>query len=289
MAFTATATWSWSVFWEFVLNPWALWQYAHNMTAAVITGSFVMAAIGAVWTLLQKFREHAEICLRLGVTCGLVASIVVIFPTGDRQGKMVADHQPITLAAMEGLFESGPQAELAIIGQPDVQNRRLENPIVVPGALSFLAYGSFGHTVTGLNDFPEDQWPDSLELLYYAYHIMAGLGTFFIIIMGTAAWLLARGRLLQSRRMLWVLMLAVPFPYIANLAGWWTAELGRQPWVVYGLFRTTAGSSPSVHSGNVIFTTIGFVGMYVVLFMIFLYMILREVEHGPLPRVSSDK
>ena len=159
----------------------------------------------------------------------------------------------------------------------------MENPIVVPGVLSFLAYGTFGHTVTGLNDFPEDRWPDSLELLYYVYHIIAGLGTFFIIIMASAAWLLARGRLQASRRMLWVLMLAVPFPYIANLAGWWTAELGRQSWLVYGLLRTTAGDSPSVHAGNVIFTIIGFIGMYVVLFMIFLYMILREVERGPVP------
>lgn len=274
-------------FWEFLLNPWALWQYAHNMTAAVITASFVMAAIGAAWTLLQRYPVHAAICLRLGVICGLMASIVIIFPTGDRQGKLVAQKQPVTLAAMEGLFDSGPGAELAIIGQPDVQNRRLENPVVVPGALSFLVYGTFGHTVVGLNDFPEDQWPDSLELLYYVYHIMAGLGTFFIVIMGSAAWLLLRGRLQSSRRMLWVLMLSLPFPYIANLAGWWTAELGRQPWLVYGLCRTTSGSSPSVHAGNVVFTILGFAGMYLVLFMIFLYMILREVGHGPMPAKGS--
>jgi cytochrome d ubiquinol oxidase subunit I len=276
-------------FWQFVLSPWALWQYAHTMTAAVITASFVMAAIGAAWTLLGRYREHADICLRLGVTCGLIASVIVIFPTGDQQGKMVAHNQPMSLAAMEGLFDSGPYAELAIIGQPDVKNRRLENPIVVPGALSFLIYGSFGQTVAGLNDFPEDEWPDSLELLYYVYHIMAGLGTLFILVMASAGWLLIRGRLQESRRMLWILMLSVPFPYIANLAGWWTAELGRQPWLVFGWLRTSAGSSTSVHSGNVIFTILGFAGMYVALFMIFLYMILREVEHGPVPRGIAIK
>src|SRR5262249_30999521 len=137
-------------------------------------------------------------------------------------------------------------------GQPDIQNRQLQNPIIVPGMLSFLAYGSFGSTVKGLNDFPEDQWPDSVELLYYAYHIMAGLGTIFIVIMLAATWQLWRGRLSTSRRLLWVLMLAIPFPYIANIAGWWTAELGRQPWVVYGLLRTTNATSPSVHAGNVV-------------------------------------
>lgn len=268
-------------FWEFVLNPWALWQYAHNMMAAVVTSSFVMAAVGAAWTLLGKHAEHAAICLRLGISAGLIATILLIFPTGDEQGKMVARHQPVTLAAMEGLFEGGPDAELAIIGQPDVENRRLENPVVVPGALSFLAYGTFGSTVKGLNDFPEDQWPDNIELLYYAYHIMVGLGTIFLVTLVSAAWFLWRGTLQSARRMLWILMLIVPFPYIATLAGWWTAELGRQPWVVHGLMRTADASSPSVHTGNVVFATLGFAGMYLVLFMIFIHLVFREIDRGP--------
>ena len=120
-----------------------------------------------------------------GSSSGLVSSLLVAFPAGDGAGKMVAKHQPVTLAAMEGLFEGGPYAELAIIGQPDVAARRLENPIVVPWILSFLCYGSFGSTVHGLNDFPQDQWPHNVELLYYSYHIMAGLGTLFILTMGS--------------------------------------------------------------------------------------------------------
>lgn len=143
-------------FWEFVLNPWAVWQYAHTMVASVVTSCFVVAAVGAAWALMGKHPEHATICLRLGVIAGLISSALVIYPTGDEHGKMVARHQPVTLAAMEGLFEGGPQAELALIGQPDVKKRKLENPIVVPGVVSFLAYGSFGSTVRGLNDFPED-------------------------------------------------------------------------------------------------------------------------------------
>jgi cytochrome bd ubiquinol oxidase subunit I len=273
-------------FWEFVLNPWALWQYAHNMMASVVTSSFVMAAVGAAWTLLGKHTEHAAICLRLGIVTGLSATVLLIFPTGDQQGKLIVRHQPVTLAAMEGLFDGGPDAELAIIGQPDVQNRRLENPVVVPGALSFLAYGTFGSTVKGLNDFPEDQWPDNIELLYYAYHIMVGLGTIFLVTLVTAAWFLWRGTLQSARRMLWILMLIVPFPYIATLAGWWTAELGRQPWVVHGLMRTADATSPSVHTGNVVFTTLGFAGMYLVLFMIFIHLVFREIDRGPVTRAA---
>jgi len=141
-------------FWSFLLNPWALWQYSHNMTAAVLLAAFVMAGAGAAWSLLGIHLEQARICLKVGAVAGLVSSLIVIFPTGDGQGKRVAAHQPATLAAMEGLFESGPYAKLALIGQPDLKNRRLENPIHVPGLVSFLAYETFGSTVLGLNDFP---------------------------------------------------------------------------------------------------------------------------------------
>jgi cytochrome d ubiquinol oxidase subunit I len=268
-------------FWEFLFNPWTLWQYAHNMTASVITAAFVVCSVGAYWSLMEKHLDHALICLRVGVLAGLPACILVAFPTGDRQGKLVAEHQPATLAAMEGLFESGPNAELAIIGQPDVKNRKLENPIVVPGALSFLVYGTFGSNVKGLNDFPEKEWPGNVELLYYCYHIMVGLGTIFVLVMAVAAFLLWRNKLHQSRKVLWVLMLSVPFPYIATTAGWWTAELGRQPWVVYGLLRTAGGGSPQVNAGNVVFTTLGFAGLYLVLGILFLYQVLRELNRGP--------
>jgi cytochrome d ubiquinol oxidase subunit I len=268
-------------FWRFVLNPWAAWQYAHNMTASVITASFVVAGAGAYWTLMGQDREHALICLRTGVITGLISCVVVLFPTGDQHGKLVARHQPVTLAAMEGVFESGPDAELAIIGQPNVPARRLENPIVVPYVLSFLAYGSFGSTVKGLNDFPVEEWPHNVELLYYAYHIMVGLGTIFFVVMAAAAFQLWRGRLAQSRRMLWVLMLAVPFPYIATTAGWWTAELGRQPWLVHGLQRTMDGGSPQVSAGDVVFTTLGFAGLYLVLGLLFVYQVVRMLVRGP--------
>jgi len=268
-------------FWTFLLNPWTIWQYAHTMMATVITASFVVAGVGAFWSLMGQHGPHAMICLRIGVIAGLLACVLVLFPTGDQHGKLVAQHQPVALAAMEGLFEGGPAAELAIIGQPDVKARRLENPVVVPGVLSFLAYGSFGVTVKGLNDFPEKDWPQNVELLYYCYHIMVGLGTFFILIMAIAAFLLWRGTLQRSRRTLWVLMLSMPFPYIATIAGWWTAELGRQPWIVYNIRRTADANSSLVQAGNVIFTTLGFAGLYLILGIVFLYQVIQAMARGP--------
>src|SRR6202451_1518643 len=219
--------------WKFVFNPWALWQYAHNMTASVITASFVVSSVGAYWSLMGQHADHARIFLLFGVIAGLVSCVLIAMPTGDQHGKMVARHQPVTLAAMEGLFKGGPEAELAIIGQPNVKNRRLENPIVVPYILSFLAHGRFGSTVKALNDLPGKEWPDNVGVLYYPCHIRVGLGRMLTVVMAIASLLLWRNKLEQSRGMLWILMLSAPFPYIATMAGWWTTELGRPPWGIH--------------------------------------------------------
>jgi cytochrome bd ubiquinol oxidase subunit I len=267
--------------WAYLSNPWALWQYAHTMSASVITAAFVVAAIGAYWALMGMHATHARINLRIGVVAGLVACAVQLFPTGDQSGKLVAEHQPAALAAMEGKFESSAPAELAIIGQPDIEAKRLDNPIVVPAVLSFLAYGSFGATVVGLNDIARTEWPDNVELLYFCYHIMVGLGTLLALVMLVSAWLLYRKKLETTRPMLWVLMLAVPFPYIATTTGWLTAELGRQPWLVYGLLRVENGTSANVSAGNAAFSTLGFMGLYLVLGVAFLYLVARQVGHGP--------
>ena len=219
--------------------------------------------------------------LRAGTVIGLVASLLVAFPTGDQQAKMVGNHQPVTLAAMEGKFVGGPEAGVTVIGQPNVAAQRLDNPIEVPGALSFLAYGHFGSNVHGLDDYPKESWPDNIELLYYSFHLMITLGTIFIVLMAYAGIQNLRGRLESSRWLLWVLMLAFPFPYVANMLGWMTAELGRQPWLVYGLFRTSYGCSKVVSSGDTLFTLIGFVGLYLVLGVLFLGLVGREISHGP--------
>ncbi|MGE5347473.1 MAG: cytochrome ubiquinol oxidase subunit I [Acidithiobacillales bacterium] len=265
----------------FVLNPWALLQYAHNQLSAVATASFVVASLGAFYLLEGRHQEAARRFLGLGTVAGFVSSVLVAFPTGDLQAKLVARYQPVTLAAMEGRFESGGMAPIDLIGQPNVREKRLDNPIRVPGILSFLAYGTFRADVRGLSEFPENEWPDNIELLYYAFHIMAGLGTILIAVMALAAALLAAGRLERSRTMLTILMFAFPFPYIAVVAGWLTAELGRQPWLVYGILRTAEGASPNVHSGTALFTLIGFCGLYALLSVLFLFLIAREIGHGP--------
>jgi cytochrome d ubiquinol oxidase subunit I len=265
----------------YVFNPWAFVQYTHNMAASVVTAAFVIAAVGAFYSLRGIHREQARLYLHTGTLVGLLAAILVAFPTGDAQAKLVAEHQPITLAAMEGRFESGAAAPLTFIGQPDRQARRIDNAVRAPAILSILAYGTPQRSVRGLNEFPERDWPSNIELLYYSFHVMAGLGTSFILLMSLANLARFRGRLEQSRGLLWVLMLAFPFPYIATTAGWMTTELGRQPWLIYGLFRTAEGHSASVSSGNALFTLIGFTGLYFVLGLLFFALMARKIAHGP--------
>jgi cytochrome bd ubiquinol oxidase subunit I len=278
-----------SSFWGLLLNKWSLWQYAHTMLGAVQTGCFVMAAVGAYYLLTTRHEDYGRIFVKGGVLVGAAAALLQLFPTGDAQGKLIAEHQPVTLAAMEGLFHTETGAPLAILGQPDVQERKLDNPLAVPKMLSFLTYREWAANIRGLDAFSEDQWPDMIPLLYYSYHVMVGLGTVFIAVMVLAALFLWHGKLYSSRPILWLLMLCVPLPYIANTAGWMTAELGRQPWLIYGLMRTAHGVSPRVDAGNAWFTLIGFMGLYMVLGILWLFLVYREIEQGPDPSTGLSR
>jgi cytochrome d ubiquinol oxidase subunit I len=268
-------------FWGLLTNPWALIQYAHNMSGAVVTGAFVMCAVGSFYVLEDRFSDYGEVFLRVGVIAGLLSCCAQIFPTGDMHGKYMARHQPAALAAMEGLFNTERGAAIVLLGQPNQEQRTIDNPLAVNDVLSFLVYGTTKAEVTGLDQVPRDQWPEPLPLLFYSYHIMAGLGTYFAGVMVVAGFLLWRGRLFTTRWVLWPLMLSFPLPYIANTAGWMTAEIGRQPWMVYGLVRTSEGYSKYVSSGNSLFTLIGFMGLYSVLSVLFILLIYRIVQRGP--------
>ncbi|WHZ24811.1 MAG: Cytochrome d ubiquinol oxidase subunit I [Nitrospira sp.] len=262
-------------------NPWLFWQYTHNMTAAVVTGSFVMAAVGSFYLLSARHVAYAKTFLRTGVVSGAISITLMVFPTGDGNAKQVFEHQPVKGAAFEGLFKSERGAGLLLIGQPNMETMTIDNPLEVPAALSFLVYDELYAEVKGLDAFPREDWPDNLPLLYYSYHVMVGLGTILMGVMGLAMLWLWRGRLFEAKWLLWLVMLSAPFPYIATTAGWMTAELGRQPWLVYGVLRTAEGASPLVHSGNALFTLLGFLGIYLMLGLLFLFLIVETIHQGP--------
>jgi cytochrome bd ubiquinol oxidase subunit I len=269
--------------WGLVTNPWVGWQYAHNMGGAAITGAFVLAAMGAFYLLSGRHLEFARISIRVGVVGALIFTALQIFPTGDRSAHNVARYQPSAFAAMEGLFKTEKGAPLVILGNPNTERRRLDSSLAMPHFLSFLTSRRWNERLTGLDTIPPSRWPDSVPLVYYAYHIMVGLGTLLLLVAALAVLALRRGRLFRSKPMLWALMLAFPFTYIANIAGWVTAETARQPWVIFGVQLTRNAASPpsSVPAGTGIFTLLGFAGLYLLIGIVFLMLILRIVARGP--------
>ena len=270
-----------SSFWALMLNPWAWLEYAHNMSGAVITGAFVMSSVGALYLLQRREEEYGRIFLKLGVIAGFLSCAAQIFPTGDLHGKYLAKHQPAAIAGMEGLFHSEKGAPLVVMGQPNFETQTIDNPLAVNKVLSFLIYGTTVAEVQGLDKTPRDQWPTTLPLLFYSYHIMAGLGTYFVALMALAAWLLWRGKLYVSRWILWPILLSFPLPYIANTAGWMCAEIGRQPWLVYGLIRTSEGYSKYIGAGTSLFTLLGFLGMYSMLSILWIVLVYNFIQGGP--------
>ncbi len=268
-------------------NSWIWPQYMHTMSGAVITGAFMMTGLGAYYLLAKRDIDYGHMFVTLGVITGLLASAFQLYPSGDMEGLQVTTYQPTKLAAMEGLFQTQSGAGIVIIGQPNTTTGTIDNPIIVPDVLSFLTYRRWTAVVKGLDAFPADQRPDTVDMTYYSYHIMVGLGTIFLAIMGLAVLLLWRRRLFQTRWMLWILMLAAPFPYIANTAGWFTTELGRQPWVIFGLMRTVHGSSPLLSTGNIIFTLLGFAGIYLLLGLLYVILVVFEALTGPTARAAE--
>jgi len=233
-----------SSLWGLLSNPWARWQYPHTIIGSVVTAAFVMASIGAFYCLQGRHQAYARTFLRLGVTTGLISSLLMPFPTGDGQNKNVAKYQPATLAAMEGLFETTQGAPLAIIGQPDTQQKKLDNPILVPRMLSFLMYQRWMAEVKGLDAFPEDEQPENIRapVLQLSHdgrpwdHLHRGDGGVRLEAMEGPA-------VREHRLALGHHGSCCRFPYIANTTGWITAEIGRQPWIIHGLLRISDGVS----------------------------------------------
>jgi cytochrome d ubiquinol oxidase subunit I len=209
-------------------NPWLLPAFLHNQMASLVTSSFVVASIGAFYILGKTNVEYGKLFLKTGVIFGLVSSLLVAFPTGGWNAKNVAKFQPAAFATMEGIFETEHAgAEIVLIGQPNMVEKKLDNKIAVPNILSFLTYQDWDRQILGMDKFTKDELLDNIPALYYSYHIMVGLGTIFIGMMSLAVFFLCREKLYQFKPLLWGIMFLAPFAYVANITGWYVAELGR--------------------------------------------------------------
>jgi cytochrome bd ubiquinol oxidase subunit I len=265
-------------FWGMVFNPSAMVRFTHSVNGAFIQGSFLVISVAAYFLIKKRHIEFAKRSIATALIVATIASVAQLF-IGHWHAKVVAEHQPPKLAAFEGQYETTDNASLTIFGYTN-EDKRETVAFQIPGMLSWLIYGDVNGVVTGLNDFPEDEWPP-VAIVFQTYHIMVGLGMFFIAFTLFSSFLLIRKKLFQAKWILQIMVISVILPVIANQLGWVSAEVGRQPWVVYGLMKTSEGISKSVTAPEVWTSLILFFIVYTLLFFVWLYVLDREIKHGP--------
>jgi cytochrome d ubiquinol oxidase subunit I len=265
-------------FWAMVFNPSSMDRLFHTLCGGWQAGAFLVVSVSAWYLLKRKHTDFARASLRLGLVVGFVASLLQLV-SGDSSARTVAKHQPAKLAAMEGIYETTTHAPLSLFGWVDEKGERVLGP-VVPGMLSYLAFGDASAPVKGLNEFPPKDRP-LVQPVFQFYHLMVGIGLGMIAVSGLGCFMLWRGRVFERRWMLWLLVPTVLGPQIANQAGWFTAEMGRQPWIVYGLMRTSEGLSAVVKAHTVLTSLILFTLLYMLLFGVFVYVLNDKIQHGP--------
>ncbi len=269
-------------FWVAVFNPSTLPRFFHTLVASLISGAFFMTGIAAYWIIRNKNLEIAKKAISFSVVFGLVASLLALFPTGHEHAKQVARTQPEKFAAIQGLYKTQEGAPLAIFAIPGTKPPKLHFPIEIPGLLSWLAFGDFDAEIKGINEFPQDEIPP-LFLTFVSYHNMVLLGIYFIFISALSVYLLRKKKLFENKKILKLLIWSTPLPLIASQLGWITAEVGRQPWIVYKLMKTKDAVSITVSAGELLFSIIMFVLIYIFLLSIFLSLLFRWVKKGPEP------
>jgi cytochrome d ubiquinol oxidase subunit I len=266
-------------FWAMVFNPSAMVRLSHTVLGAWQSAAFFVLSVSAFYLIKRRHVEFARASMKIGLVVAVAASLGSL-ATGHFSALVVSKYQPAKLAAMEAHYPASAPADLSLFGYVDERAEKVVG-VSLPGMLSFLVHGDADMPVTGLGSFPPQDRPP-VQPVFQAYHAMLGIGMALIglSLLGVLLWW--RGTLFETRWLLWVYVFAVLGPQAANQLGWFTAEVGRQPWIVYGLMRTTAAGSPTVTSGQVLMSLAMFVLIYLALFVLFIYLLDQKIRHGPL-------
>ncbi len=266
-------------FWAMVFNPSSVDRLLHVWLGAFLAGAFLVMSVHAFYILKNRFVELSEKAFKIALVVAGVFSVLQLF-VGHLSAHGVAENQPPKLAAFEGHFERNAPADMYLFGWVDKESQKVYGP-KIPGGLSFLVDFDFKAPIKGLNHFPEDEQPSAVNAVFQFYHLMVALGIFFIVLslFGLFQWW--RGKLFRHKWLMWVFVIAVILPQLANQFGWFAAEMGRQPWVVYGLLRTSDAISAVVKANQVWFSLIMFTLIYILLFILFLYLLDRKIKAGP--------
>jgi len=274
-------------FWAMVFNPSSIDRILHVWLGAFLSGSFLVISIAAYYILKKRHVEFAKKAFGIGLTVALISSYAQLF-VGHRSAEIVAKYQPTKLAAMEGHFDSSAKADMYLFGYINEKNQQTHG-VAIPGGLSFLINYDFNAPVKGLNAFAPADRPRSLNIVFQSYHIMIAVGMLLIVLTTIGKILQKRNKLFNKRWLMIVFVWSVLLPEIGNQVGWYTAEVGRQPWVVYGLLRTSEALSKAVTANQVLFSLILFAAVYTLLFVLFIFLLNRKIQHGPEYRQTNDE
>jgi cytochrome d ubiquinol oxidase subunit I len=277
-------------FWAAVFNPSTIPRYTHTVTSAWVCGAFLMSGISAWFFLRNRRSDVARESLKLGVVASLV-SVVLIFATGDHHARQVAHTQEAKFAAMEGLYSTTHGAPFVLFSLPPRQHGKPESPeLIITNLTSFLAFGNFQAPVKGLDEFPREQWPP-VAITFLSFHNMVILGNLMLLVALVGCVQLYRRRLETSKFALRLLLWSIPIPTIAIQLGWMAAEAGRQPWIVYGVMKTSDGVSKVVSAPEIVFSITLFGVIYLLLGAVWIFLLRKEIVHGPegeeLPEVAG--
>lgn len=274
-------------FWAMVFNPSSVDRLTHVWLGAFLAGAFLVMSVHAYYMVKGKYIEISRKAFKIALIVATIFSLGQLF-TGHQSADGVAKNQPAKLAALEGHYEESAPADMYIMGWVDQKNQEVSG-IKIPGGLSFLLDYDVETPVTGLNAFPEDERPSQVNAVFQFYHIMVAIGMALIFLTLFASFLLWRGKLFNKKWLLWIFVFAVFLPQIANQVGWFAAEMGRQPWVVYGLLRTDEAFSQAVSDNQILFSLILFFLIYALLFTLFIYLLHKKIKHGPYEEAESDE
>ena len=264
-------------FWAMVFNPSSVDRIWHVWQGAFLAGIFLVLSVHA-WYLLKG--RHVEISKKAFRVTLIIATVVCLLQlvSGHSSADGVAQNQPEKLAAMEGHFQTGP-ADLYLFGWVDKQNE-VTHGVKIPNGLSYMIHYDTAAPVTGLDQYPVEDRPGQVNAVFQFYHIMVAIGMFLIALTLYASFLLWRGKLYNKRWLLHIFVWSVLLPQIGNQVGWFAAEMGRQPWIVYKLLRTSEALSKSVSANQILFAIILFTVIYIILFALFIYLMNKKIVHG---------
>jgi cytochrome d ubiquinol oxidase subunit I len=269
-----------------VFNPSSVDRLMHVWIGAFLAGAFLVISVHAYYLLKDRYVELSQKALKIGLILATIAASAQLI-TGHQSADGVAENQPAKLAAFEGHYPESAPGDLYLIGWVNKETREVKG-IRVPGGLSFLVSWDTSEPVTGLNAFAEEERPGAVNAIFQFYHLMVAIGLLLIAITlyGTLQWW--RGKIFSQRWFLWVLVGAVFLPQVSNQFGWFAAEMGRQPWVVYGHLKTSEALSESVNADQVLFSLIFFTLIYMLLLVLFVYLLDKKIRKGPYDESDVD-